>query len=696
MRFVVGVSVVCGLLSVGCGELFPAPAPPAAPEPGECARNIDCGGGAVCRMEAGAPRGRCEQVFCLSDADCDPGEACVTHLGQCARPLACTPGDGACDEGEACVVDGNVSACVADDERAFERCSLWPQVLVIESGAQRRVHVHGHTGERVDVDVPAARSADVGTFTGAVFRAQACAGPAPCEGWITAEVGGATCDAGVIVLPPVASELVRTVVTEAASGAPIAGARVVFADDGKVECTTDGFGVCEHAPAGELRGVTAIAEGYVWQSVVGVVANTVALALDREAARGEQAGVGGEIDFTDAPTIGDLRIGVGGLSLSPSLSDRLDWRSVLGRTRSYQLELEGISRPGGEPVLMPDGVTLGIGSEEVKDRFAAFTAPRRALAWGGGRKVRLNEVGEILSALSNNETTRIGSLFFWAWFPFVRSSALAGPREVVIEPGESGQAFPDFEVLADASTFAPVILPSELLQVAAPLRRCRDPLAASCPGRAQLDAVFAVALADAPGYGSVGLGATGGRDADGDGTLDPDALIEPVGSPDELSLPLAPPHNGLERAARRLWVFATDADSHMDIPAPVSGAFVSLDDALTPAPLPALPTGELAIAAGTFAVTGQEPATVFRLRLSDTEGRHDVWFVDDASFAVLPALLPDDVEPRALPAELQAITLAAGSPFRTAGVGASELLTSLVSFASVPCGSGSETCRVTP
>ncbi len=570
--------------------------------------------------------GCCVRILCLSNSDCsEPGELCDIELGICTAPLACDPdlqiGEQGCLDNEVCTVDegadeAGVAACASPP--IASSCRVWPPRFTVVEDPQRPVRFEvtalddlGRALPHIDANV--LWSADGGTVEPfGIWTAPSCTpvGGASCDFVVTADVNGASCDANVRVLDALGAGVTRAVVVDRASGAALVGVSVVAAKDGAFTTgTTDANGIAVlavNAPAA----LSAFPEDdHAWLTVLAPPADAL-LALDVDLV-GAAAGAKGVVDFSRVSTLGDISLAFVGTALADLTSFARG--RFFGFTSLVNVELEGITDPGGQLVPMSSGTLMFLGDNPIKGDFVALGEPGIGAVWALGRRSPLAEVGPIISSIAT------GAGDFGA--SFLRFSL---PTDAIVVTG-----------LDFIATEAPEVSPEGM---APPLDAWDLPAVAPAPSvfvhtSADVDEMelagfpgaLVVAAGVLPGAGLLPLGAVIVVD-------DPEDIGNVDGRTDAFTLRTAPLHAGLEGSAQKKIIAAafdtTGTTSSIERAVTVVRADV---DAGLPAFLP-LPTGTFAPgssfvhddAGGGGAL---DPERFFRVIFDDGAGRTwSVWF----------------------------------------------------------------------
>jgi hypothetical protein len=666
-----------------------------------CKRNIDCAAGAVCEKEIGAgvdDWGCCKKVLCTADADCADNEICDIRRGLCVPEGLCDPGNPAekCQPGQFCIYQEGAPLCV--DAAALpqpDSCTVSPAVIFVRNGAEITLQATGSLDSGALVPNASFNYGTTGTIgaVGAgtsVFTA-ACAGPAACTGTVTATSGGATCSADVTVYPSIADGL-RVVLFDQGSGTPINGAPVVAKVSGAlVEKTTNASGEALFT-AGEVTGtveaVSAFPTTHHWQTVLTPSTNDVAFYTSKLPDATKSAGVKGKFDFDDVSTQGDIKLGLSGISIKSSVVD-LDFALLLGEIADYEVEIEGVT-DGPQDVPLPSGLVIELGNTPIKPDFVALGDPGRRILWGLGGKVRLADIGPIISSVTaSGEDVNIGSILssvlpFFSKFDHAVVSGLELTEQTRPQPPGEDQPIPyanwPFQALEGANAVKLNTLLSQSANYTVPSLPC-DPgafNAGSCTGSAYQSGAILLTGVIVPGQGIVPLGLTAGLDDpdDQDNNDQVDGEIDSTGTSappkGQVILDYAPPHDGLEGNRYITIAIALDIDTLIEGSLAAS-TIVHVTDSFTT--LNAFENGFVQqqggtfnTAAKTFAMTPVGTADFYRLNLNGAEGAADedgewnVYFKTAPGAAIdLASLRPAGITGRDASLDVQAFTLGNGA-----------------------------------
>lgn len=506
---------------------------------------------------------------CLIDRDCANGQICDQRRGLCEQVSSCedTVDSRDCLAGELCLFDLNRFRCTDGALGGAESCAVRAAVAV--SGQRVVVEALALDGAGAPVAHPDVDwSASVGAFAGNTFTASC--EDAFCDVEVTAMTirSGASCLGTVRVYPALAASAATRVIVVDENNVPL---------DARVDALVDGALVSvdtTNASAtfgGDVALVTVFADGRESNTYLAPSGDVIVVARKHDPARAR--GVKGAVNFDQISTQGDIRLALTGLTI-PSLIDATR-EEVLGTDVRSNIELEGITAPGGEVVTLPSIVTLSLGDNPIKGDYVAIGT--QAPLWSLGVQIPLAEIGGPLS-----EGVNFASLAS-AVLP-----ALARADHAHHDVSTAESARPD-----DPADFAAWSLPEHVAQPHVVTLSERTLNIAGV----EHDLVTA-ALVRVPTRGFV-----------------------PLGVGDE-RLSFAPPHNGLE--GNPVVVVAIDVDlATFDS---VRASIAPLDEALPPL----LPHLEATFDGVTFTSTNDPGAPLYRVRFDGW----NVWSKAPPTFSV--------------------------------------------------------------
>ncbi len=579
-----------------------------------------------------SPTGYCEQGHCqpsptcTADAQCAEGKRCI---GRVCVPAVCR-GNDACDAGAYCV-DG---ACVPEVVPAqINVLRLTPTAAWLVEGDTVQLALHASRLDATGTPVAQAQyeqalpdggaGALVSVTTDGLVTAIS-----EGEVRVSARVAGSIVRSNAVTLRVLPAVLMgrRVVVTDAATGQPLAGVQVRACQGScavPTDVTTTELGLAEFPlldgqPATFTAAPTALRDDglptHERASVLDAAAQDVALPL-RENPVKSAAGFSGTLSFTYVSTAGSFWAGLIATSVSdvPSLTPQ----RLLGDT--FMTEIPGV----GQRVPVPGAVVLytspGLGiPQEVKAKALAFSQPgtgRFAQAWAGRAypaaltNVRSVEVLSYLGAFDYAQRARLD----FVSYPYVPDTTDVdgdGLCSVAASCPMGSEEVPDYARFTNL-TFQPNRQQRLRTEVSVP------------PIPANFDNVL---VASTLGDAQAGLLPTGfaSRTADAAGALGT-RTIQPV------VVRGGAAHNGTEHAQPGLWVLASDAagtsfsarlvrQSHLNavqtaplLPSPADASWDVL-------------TGTFQLGQPAWSALYASGAELGRVSLTGTETRHVVYF----------------------------------------------------------------------
>lgn len=688
-----------------------------------CDNDRLCGGG-FCDFEGdgdgrskadGDTLGCCVRLVCVSDNDCAETEKCDVRRGICVPEGLCDPSQLG---GGTCVIDGQERSCCG----ATQLCSYSNGAPVcldapppaascfIAVGGRRVAAAVGdpdaypavaRAGEPLQLEAFAADAqgrkiphatftwsgpgvdGESGTYTGTCITGV-------CTETITATSGGASCTGAISVYGAPAPGTSRIVVIDLATGQPLANvdAAANIAGTPVLE-TTDASGAAVFD--GTATNISAFPAGYQWHTVVDPPSDVIIYTTKIPDAD-IVGGVKGRFNFGSVSTTGDIKLGLAGTAIAPSITD-LNFATLVGEIADYNVELEGLTEPGGQILPLPSGLVIGLGDTSVKGEYVAFGKPGNNIAWAIGGQLALAKVGPIISSVTAADNVNVGNILgavlpFFATFDHGIVSGLdleEGPRPAEPADGQpvpyASWGFDEVELtpntlLAQSVLYEMPDLPCAPGAVAA--GSCQLPPGSTLPSPYATGAVLLSGVV-VPGVGIVPLGITAGLDDpdDSDGNDQVDGKLEAKGDnaprPGSVIIDYAPPHDGLEGSLFVSVAIALDLNALENTD---SGAFgASIVTHVTRGFSPTTNSFKqqfLQSQAGSFApgATGSfqhervgPAADFYRVNFDDEEGAEwNVWFATpDAS------ITPDELHPnpsavatRLKNADIQAFKLGTG------------------------------------
>jgi hypothetical protein len=614
----------------------------------------------------------------------------------------CDPADpsAVCGDGEECVYDEGVPQCLPVAQLAdATECIITPSPLHVTHGEAAELRAVGRDGNGALVPHSTFTFAPtgVGTMSGGQLTAD-CPGTTACTGTVvaTADRGSATCTSNVTVFPAVDVADFRVGLFDQNSGEPISGATVMINVDGtKTEGTTGADGTFTFAAVG---GTVAAAGAYPtthqWQTVLSPGGNDIALYSVAIPDPSKAAGVKGQFNFDDVTTQGDIKLGLAGMSISSSITD-LDFATLIGEIADYNVVLEGVTDSDGEVVPLPSGLVIELANESIKGDFVVFGEEGTNILWALGGRVRLSEIGEIISGVTASDDVNVGSILasvlpFFSRFDHATVTGL----DLVDQdrPASVGEDQPipyadwPFDELTGGTAPALNTLLSQDAIYDVPTLPCvagEGTAAAGCTDNLYNSGVVMLSGVVVPGIGLVPLGLTAGLDdpddADGndqkDGKVDhlpPDTGAQQTPS-GKVNLFYAPPHDGLEGNLLVTIAIALDIDGLTGGAlgaSTITHITTKYDENNNTFPSDFLEhqggTFDRSAAGKTFVLNSVGNADFYRLNLNqnaadgDPEPEWNVWFSGDPGTITLDDLRPDGSTARDDGADIQAFKLGTG------------------------------------
>jgi hypothetical protein len=711
LRSLVAPTFATLLLAAGCPGETPDDSGPGESmcEEGanaECRRNIDCGGGSVCEKDDEADdTGCCVKIFCTTDADCSDTEECNLRKGLCVPSNLCNPADPentGCSADQECIYNEGTPQCV-DAPPDATACIVSPNPLYLADGAAADLQAVGRAADGSLVPHTTFTFAStIGTVSGSALTG-ACSDASPCTGTVTATAdnGGATCTTEVTVFPAVATGDVRVSLFDANSREPVSGATVmVRVGDVKTTGTTDANGAYTFAAVGgTVQAVGAYPDDYQWQTVLSPTSNDIALHSVKIPDPTKVAGVKGRFDFDNVTTQGDIQLGIAGMSINSAITD-LDFATLIGEIADYNVVLEGVTDSDGEVVPLPSGLVINLANEEIKGDFVSFGEPGTGILWALGGKVRLSEIGEIISGVTASDDVNVGSILA-AVLPFFGRFDHATVTGIDLteqnRPADPGEGVPvpyadwPFQELTGSDAVPLNTLLSQAAEYDVPTLPCvpgagRVPTCTLNDEPAFNSGAILLSGVIVPGLGLVPLGLTAGlddpddQDSDDqrDGKLD---YLEPTTTAPQTPagkaiIDYAPPHDGLEGNLYVTIAIALDIDGLTE--GALGASTITHVTSKYNENNNTFPTAFLEHQGGafdrsatgvTFSLNAVGDADFYRLNLNqnaqddDPEPEWNVWFQGDPGTITLADLRPDSTTGnRDDGADIQAFAIGTGYP----------------------------------
>jgi hypothetical protein len=661
---------------------------------GRCETFTPCTTDAMCAANFVCRQGTCEELpRCLGDGNCATGQICED--AHCRAAPACT-GEGDCTSAQDCVGglcvphvcrgDGECTApqvcsggqCVAPGSTSF----VFRVVILTPGGVVRPLEtrqlvalaldqndrpVEGTTfqwesnhPERVSVDQ-----------TTGLARGNDQAGTAEIRATAT---GTAITSPPVLLtnlLPP-ATDTLRLTLIDRATGALVAGAKVLVGTD--VHDVPEGT-LARSRPGGAFD-VSAFHATHDYLTVLGATGDDLVLSLAPRSALDPAAGLTGDVSLAQVSTQGPVRIGIAGLSSARLLSD-FDFQRLFGDLFTSQVSIPGA---GMVSIPLPAGFTLsgdlfmGL-TVNVKTDYFALGDPGVRAAWSFGGRVDLAEVGGIFGGRGGGgggmgggnflrQALALAERFDHGVAPAVQIAAIPRVTDTsdIDGDGDRTERVPDWRNFRRL-TLSPrqkQILRTEVTVSTLPV------IGGGGGGGAGNNGVAVIVGVLVPGTGFVPLGITSVTDDDGDRELDPVVVKS------------APVHSGLGVGRYAVMAWAADFGGGTQLPTSFSATLATHEAMPTslelPDFLPMLQGATYAPTTRAMRVPRVEGASLVRVVLQGDAGAWEVYASAGAELVkVLPSVpsgVPEDLAAAAT-ARAEAIVLTEGAGFEAlfSGVG---------------------------
>jgi hypothetical protein len=355
-----------------------------------------------------------------------------------------------------------------------------------------------------------------------------------------------------------------------------------------------------------------------------------------------------------------------------------------------------------EDVPLPSGLYMKVGAADIKADFQAFGEPGKRILWGLGGKVRLAEIGPIISEVAGGSGELDVGGILAAVLPYFGTfdHAVVGNIDLPLvnrpTTGEPGT----WDFGTDSETLTINTLLSQSATYTIPT------LPRSPVSDAFIDGAIVLMGVIVPGQGTVPLGLTAGLDAPeetdpADGTVDPTpcpennpGCVRP--SRGQVIVDFAPPHSGMEGSPYITMVMALGLDAIGE--AQFTSILVNISDSVADSGANNFTAGTfLPIATGATYVRGlsfQQTAAVagadfYRLHMDSADKGWDVYFDDPVAGVSLPTP-PTGMEARTSGADIQVFKTFSGSIgvrelFEFNGTNVSDLLYLTAAFSTMEC-----------
>jgi hypothetical protein len=700
---------VAGAYVAGCGPTGTGEADGgddnqcAAQNSTECKKNIDCAQGAICeKADEADETGCCIQILCNGDEDCPDGKICDVRRGLCVPEGLCDPANPAeeCAPGEVCIYVEGLPQCIdAGSVPSPDECTVSPSSIYAPAGSVVQVEAVGRT--TAGALVPFADftfASTVGTIDAAGQLTVACASPTNgvCTGTVTATSAtnsAATCNANATVYAPPGATETRVVLFDQTSGLPISGAPAAVKTTGaavSATVNTDANGAATFPVAvATVEAISVFPPNHQWHTVLSPDSNDIAFYTVPVPDTENVTGVKGTFNFDNVSTQGDIKLGLAGMAIPAAITD-LNFTTLIGEIADYPVELEGVT-DGEQLVPLPSGLVLELGSSPIKGEFVVFGEEDSSILWAIGGKVRLAEIGPIISSVTaDTDNINVGSILaavlpFFARFDHAVVTGLEVPAPAP-RPAAPSEDAPvpyaswDFPELTGGDAVSLNTLLSQSASYTLPKMPCSPGKVsgAGCTDNAYASGAVVLTGVVVPGQGLVPLGLTAGLDDPDseDGQDQTDGLVDwkaTNGNPNpppkgKVLLDYAPPHDGLEGNLFLTVALALDIDNLVEgqlgtsIVTHVTDSFA--DENAPQQDFLQHPGGSWTQATRTFVLEeAGEGAQFYRINLDDqNDAEWNIWF-DEPSLATsldVGALRPSSITGRDLDADIQGFRLGSG------------------------------------
>jgi hypothetical protein len=440
-------------------------------------------------------------ALCRGIDDCDEGEVC--DGGICREPDTA--------DVETIIINTRPSPLRPGDSIQFTATAL------DSSGAV----VLGQQFDFTSSETP------VGTFAARLFTAGDTAGRTE----VTARPAGAaspvSAPVSVINLGADSDDVVRVVVIDRETSAPVRGALVIPETGASANTDASGTVSFDVDPGDSL---TVFADDYNYVTLFGIGELQSALVvLSPASGSAETAGFTGRMDFSGVSTSGDASIGLAGAAIGGTLVD-LDLGRLLGDSFNTQISAPGI---GNQEVPLPGGLVaivdfFGIGP--VKEIYYARSNGGLGFAWSLGGKVNVGDLFGLFGGGGTDIGQIIGALLpLFESFNHDLVSFVAETRPLINDVDDiDGDGIED-ERIADYNRFPEINMRPDVnldyrTEVSFPTLPIID------EERAQVAILVGGILVEGTGFVPTGISA---------GTSDDEGVVE------EVLLRMAPAHSGL-------------------------------------------------------------------------------------------------------------------------------------------------------
>ncbi len=609
-----------------------------------CDTTDDCGGDEICREGICEPR-----TSCVGDLMCPDGEQCID--GFCRESVACQVRED-CPEGDDCVggvcvpflCRGNDDCpagqfCDEGDCQTPDDAATVAQVIILT-----RAQAIAPGGE---IQFQAVALDDDGNIlVGQAFSwastddavvdisqdgGLAVGGQSAGQVEITATAVGTNIASNPVLLtntgaPPPAQSRVTVL---GANGQPLAGAVVVRGDQTE---TTDESGQAFFEPANGPVNVSVFESLHNYVTIMNTTGNDILVPLEALGGGATRGGFTGQMDFSQVSSGGDINVGLAGASLNSDLTS-FDLDALLGDGFNTRVNIPGLfdttlPLPGG---LVLDGVVFGF-PVNIKDTYYANAEGGLKVAWGIGGKIDANEIIGLVGGGGDASNLLRVLLPFFENFDHNVEPLIVEPLAKIPDGDDLDGDGNTQELVPDYDNFPQIDVSPRVRQ------RLRTSLGLpALPEIGDPDGRFVIVVGGVinQGIGFVPLGLNAATDEDNDGT------------PEVITLRMAPPHSGL--SAGRYAVIALtfdpsdlEADLTSGVDLPDNYSVVVWQGPSIPANLNIeqnflnLPQGDWNGPGREFSSPTADGADLYRVTFIGDEGSWEVWAAEDSDGFNLP------------------------------------------------------------
>ncbi len=407
-----------------------------------CGSDLNCGRGEICSNGTCRPTTTCE-----GDDDCGDNEQCIGGL---CVPALCRGVDD-CAEGEVC--DGGI--CRTPETADVDTIIINTRPSPVRPGdaiqfTATALDSRGAVilGQQFDFT---SSDEGVGTFSGRVFTAGDTAGTTEVVARPAGESSPQSAAVTVVNLGADSPDVVRVVVVDRESGAPVDGALVVPASGDSLETDSSGTVTFEADPGDSI---SVFAEDFNYVTLLGIDDLQSALVvLSPATGSAESAGFTGQMDFSGVSTTGDASIGLAGAAIGGTLVD-LDLGRLLGDSFNTRVAAPGL---GNQDVPLPGGLVAVIdffGIGPIKQTYYARSNGGLGFAWSLGGKVNVGDLFGLFGGGGTDIGQIIGALLpLFESFNHDLLSFVAEPRPLIVDTADIDGDGDEAERIADYDRF---------------------------------------------------------------------------------------------------------------------------------------------------------------------------------------------------------------------------------------------------